>query len=335
MTAFTAQDIGICLNAEDLLLRVKTLAEVNGYTVLNYSDNIISTINRGKRLHLSKNGKFYNFAGVSLKAPVADGSADTKYSTNNLQSISCSVSTAFDVSKDWHRNTGSSSAGGLSQDTSTIRSIQVADNSNYWIYINDKSIIIITKFNPTNYSIMFLGELFNYSLTDSTHFVTASSETYSNYYATESILRNRRPFASQNTINTTSMILNNINLDDSLIRLFENHYSETATSSYPKFTMNRALATGMIARSDNVFNGTSLLFPIEYYKKDTDGGTSNMQPIGEVNNVFIVNMKNHQPETSFNIGTNQYIIFPFNRKYSPQAYDNEGFGLGIAIKVGE
>lgn len=332
MTAFSAQDSGICLNAEDLLLRVKTLAEVNGYTVLNYSDNIISAVTRGKRLHLSKNGKFYNFCGVSLKSPITDSTADTTYSTNNLQSISCNISTAFDVSKDWHRNTNASSIGSSANDAFTIRSIQVATNINYWIYVNDKSIVIITKFNATNYGHMFAGELVNYSSTDSLFIVTASSETYGNYYATESILRNRRPFASQNTTNQTTFILNNVNLDLSSTRLYENHYSETSTDKYPKFTMDRASGAGMIARSDNVFNGTSLLFPMEYYKKDDT--TSDMQPIAEVENIFIVNMKNHQAAATFNIGTNTYIVFPFNRKYSPHAYVNEGFGLGIAIKTG-
>jgi len=333
MTVFTAQDIGICLNAEDLLLRVKTLAEANGFTTELYDDNTISAVIRGKRLHLSKAGKYYNFAGVSLKAPLNDAGADTDYFNNNLQSISCNISTAFNPSNAWYRNTGASSTNNEVGDTAAIRSIQVADNCNYWILINDKSIIIVTKFNATNYSIMFAGELSNYSATDSIYIVTASSETYDNFYSTEGILRNRRPFASQNTTNQTSFILNSNNLDTTLLRLWENHYSETSSDSYPKFTLNRTSGTGMIARSDNVFNGTSLLFPIEYYKKDSS--TGDMQPISEVENVFIVNMKNHQAETIFNIGTNEYIVFPFNRKYSPHAYNNEGFGLGIAVKIGE
>lgn len=333
MTVFTAQDSGICLNAEDLLLRLKTLTEANGFTVENYSDNIISGNTRGKRLHLSKSGKYYNFCGVSGEAPTNDSGADADYATYSLQSLSCNISTAFNLANNWYRNTGASSANTDAQDQATIRSIQVANNSNYWIYVSSKAIVVITKFNSINYSILYAGELDCYSATDSLFITTASSETYDNYYSTESILRNRRPFASQNATNQTSFILNSLNLDTTLTRLYENHYSSVTTNNYPKFTIDTSAGTGLITRSDNTFNGTSLLFPIEYYKKDTS--TADMYPIGQVENVFIVNMKNHQPETIFNIGTNEYIVFPFNKKYSPHAYNNEGYGLGIAIKIGE
>lgn len=325
MTSFTAKSIGVYINSEELIFNLKTLAENNGFTVELYDDNIIDSVNRGKRLHLSKDGLFYNFSAVENISPVKNSSDDSKYINNSISSLSCNISTGFNPLNDWFKNTGASVYNLPEQN---IRSCELNNNSKYWIYINDKSITIISKFNATNYSMLFAGKLLSLNPLDNCFIVTGSSNTYNNFNSIDNILKNRTPFASNNTSNHSTIILNNVNLDE--YGLYENHY--TGSGDYPIFTINKTTGKGLINRSDNIFNGTSLLFPIEYYKRDSLNG--NMSPIASVDNIFIVNMKNHLPENEFNIGLNQYIVFPFNRKYSPHSYNNDGFGLGIAIKVG-
>lgn len=328
MTSFTAKSTGVYINSEELIFNLKTLAENNGFTVELYDDNIIDSVNRGKRLHLSKDGLFYNFVSVSDISPIKNSSDDAKYISNNISSLSCNISTGFNPLNDWFNNTGASSNNTNNLSIGNIRSCELNDNSKYWIYINDKSIVIISKFNATNYSMLVTGKLSSFNPLDNCFIVTGSSNTYNDFNSIDNILENRTPFASVNTANHSTFILNNVNLDNN--RLYENHY--TSSGYYPIFTIDKITGKGLINRSDNIFNGTSLLFPIEYYKRDSLNG--NMSPIASVDNIFIVNMKNHLPENEFNIGLNQYIVFPFNRKYSPHSYNNNGFGLGIAIKVG-
>lgn len=329
MAVFTVTETGVTTNAEDLILKLKTFAENNGYTTNLYSDNTISSVIRGKRLHLQKNGKFYNFVGVSNKSPIsASAGTDLSYSNNNLQGIYSTLSTAFSGSVDWFANTGSS--------TDTIRAARVSTNSNYRFYLNDKTLVIVIKYSTVNYSFMIFGESLPYASADSHVVNTASGYEQIKGSGVTDLINERlfRSVRSSSSTNTTS-ILNGTNLNLTSANILNDNINPNSTSNlYPAFNLPNNTTTSndyFINRANNRFTGTSILFPIHFYRLVS----TYYQPVGYMKDLYHVDFTYFTPEQTLTIGSNVFIVFPYNQKRNPVDYSLDGNNMGLAIQIAE
>ena len=80
MTVYT-KSTGTATDNVDLITKLRDFLISNGFTLELYADNIISSVNLGKRLHLSKNSVYYNFACSLNNSTVAN---NTTYISNSL-----------------------------------------------------------------------------------------------------------------------------------------------------------------------------------------------------------------------------------------------------------
>lgn len=327
--AFSNSSSGVCLNAEDLLAKINTFATSNGYTSNLFSDNIISGTTRGKRLHLSKNGKYYNICGVSGKAPVAENATIDGYYTN-IQAIYGNISTAFDSAALWYNNTNANAL-------TSIRSAQVSANANYWLYCNDKVLIVITKFTNTNYSTMIFGEINCYSAADSAFFLTASGYNRSPTTNSSGLLPISDPFllASTSDLNT-NIILNNsfITLASTIYQLWStgnNSVQGRPFINWPSNSPSPNSPYDTSGKQTNVFTGTSVFIPIQFFILNA----SLYQPLGYIKDLSHIDFDKFQSEQVLTIGSNSYTAFPYVKKNFPRDYSLPGRNFGMIIKTAE
>lgn len=303
---------GVALDENELLTFLKDFLILNGYNLELFSDNITTGLgyNLGKRLHMSKNSVFYNFAASFNNSTVSD---DPGYTSRSISEIACNVSLTFNPAIDWFKN---------NPDNDVSRA-EIKPSCNYFFYVNNKNIIIVIKYATNKYTFLSLGEADSYS-SDIVNYQSGTSDT-----KLVDRLRTRPLFLQ----NQTSMFIGS---DYKNRNINVNHYN-SLTDEFPNFNVDRTGSDrGLVNRSDNIFNGTSLLMPFVYYARLTFPVSSRYTPIFTIKNLFAVNFKNMTPEQRLEIGTNKYDVFPFFQKEIPQIYSNdENFGMGIAIKVSE
>lgn len=309
---------GVALDENELLNFLKDFLILNGYNLELFSDNIITGLgyNLGKRLHMSKNSVFYNFAASFNNSTVSD---DPGYTSRSISEIACNVSLTFNPAIDWFKN---------NPDNDVSRA-EIKPSCNYFFYVNNKNIIIVIKYATNKYTFLSLGGADSYS-SDIVNYQSGTS-------VSPPSLVDRLKTVPLFSRSRTSYFINSTYYDFNNSRSYLNHYN-TLTDEFPNFTVDRTGSDrGLVNRSDNIFNGTSLLMPFVYYARLTSPvSSSRYTPIFTIKNIFAVNFKNMTPEQRLEIGTNKYDVFPFFQKESPQIYSNdENFGMGIAIKVSE
>lgn len=315
MTIYTKTS-GVALDENELLTFLKDFLILNGYNLELFSDNITTDLgyNLGKRLHMSKNSVFYNFASNLNNSTSSNNS---NYTSRSISEIACNTSLTFNSSIDWFKNNVNEE----------ISRAEIKENCNYFFYVNDKNIIIVIKYATNKYTFLSIGESNSYS-SNKIIFQTGTSTT--------SFLTDRIKTVPLFSRSRTSYFINSTYYNFNNSRSSLNHYN-TLSNEHANFNVDITNSNkGLVNRSDNIFNGTSLLMPFVYYARLTFPVSSRYTPIFTIKNIFAVNFKNMTPEQNLEIGTNKYDVFPFFQKESPQIYSNdENFGMGIAIKVGE
>lgn len=304
------KETGVSTDYIDLTVRLKNFLILHGYNLEYYSDNIQGGNNYGKRLHFSKNSVFYNFA-LSLIGTVDNA--------NPLQKeISANVSLSLNTSLSWYSN----------NPTPDIVRAEISSSCNYFFYVNDKNIIIIIKFGVGKYSMLSVGEADAYN--NKKYIYQASTGT--NYSSTTQSITQIPLFKT----NKLAFFIDNNYYNENKNIMAINHFNNSG--NFPNFSISTTGGnTGLVNKSDNIFNGTSILMPIKIYTRLTIPTVlAFYQPSFTFKNIFMINFKNHTAEQNLNLGTNSYDVFPFSKKEIPQIYSNtENYGMGIAIKVGE
>ena len=113
----------------------------------------------------------------------------------------------------------------------------------------------------------------------------------------------------------------------------------TTTDKYVGSNINKSSTSGFVTMdfdalfihlSVNTFNGNATLSPIEYYAQTE----TKHHKVGQLEDIFLVNMLNLDSKSTLTIGSDNYLIIPCNQKETPQVYDKRrSYGMGIAIKI--
>lgn len=147
---------GIATDQDDLLDKLRSFALGEGWTINSFI-NDTSTYNRastsGKRLHISKNGMYFNFRS-SDGANVFDAQTITGSSSFwddwRLYGIAVNGSTGYSGASVWENQPGAPqrNARGIG---STILGINNA-SVNYWLFSTTESLTMAVEYDPINYA---------------------------------------------------------------------------------------------------------------------------------------------------------------------------------------
>ncbi len=305
---------GIATDNVDLITKLRDFLVSNGFVLELYGDNIINSVNLGKRLHLSKNSVFYNFACVLNNSTAVN---QPTWTSAGVSEIAGNCSLTLNTSNTWFSNNPDSS----------IARAEIKTNCSYWFYLNDKNLIIVIKYAANKYTFLSLGE--------------AESLTVDKVVLQSSSCNNILTSGELNKVGLfiplkTGYFINSTYYNENNSRIKVNHFNNN--SEIPAFNISTsANDRALVNRSDNIFNGTSILMPIKYYTRITSPvSEAYYQPTFKFKNAFMINFKNHTAEQTLEIGTKQYDVFPFYQKESPQLYSNtQSWGMGLAIKIAE
>lgn len=314
MTVYT-KATGTSSDYIDLITKLRDFLLANGFLLEFYSDNIITGTNLGKRLHMSKNSVYYNFAISNNNSTTGNS---VSYSSNSISELGCNCSLSFNSGISWFSN----------NPEPDIPRAEYKSSASYWFYVNDKNIIIVLKYAPNKYTMVSLGEANSY---------TSAKIVYQTGTSTTSLTGSRLTGIPLFKRNKTGYFIDSTYYRESSGNTHVNHYNDT-TSQIPFFSVStNGFDRGFVNRSDNAFNGTSIIMPFIYYTRlDSPISTSKYYPTFTIDNLFAINFKNHTAEAEMELGTNKYDVFPFLQKESPQIYSStENFGMGIAIKTAE
>jgi len=303
------KNTGIASDNIDLIVKLKDFLIANGFNLELYSDNIIGSVNLGKRLHVSKNSVYYNFASSLNNSSTINNAT---WTSTGISELAGNCSLTFNSSADWYTN----------NPEPDIASAEIKVNSTYWFYLNDKNLIIVIKYASNKYTFLSMGEADSLTV-DKVVYQSGSSERI----ITSGELRKIPLFRRLKTGFFKGITYNKENSGNG----YSNHFNES-THGFPSFFVNTSNDNGATNRSDNTFNGTSILMPYKNYIRASSLNT----PTFTFKYLFIVNFKNHTAEQNLTVGTNSYDVFPFYQKESPQNYSNtQSWGMGLAIKISE
>lgn len=145
---------GISTDQDDLLDDFRSFALAEGWTINSFI-NDTSTYNRsstsGKRLHISKNGMFFNFRS-SDGANIFD--AGTLESTSRwddwrVYGIGVNGSTGYNAGNSWENQPGSPQVSGTG-----IGAVLLGINNasvNYWFFSTTETLTMAVEYDPVNY----------------------------------------------------------------------------------------------------------------------------------------------------------------------------------------
>jgi len=146
---------GIATDQDDLLDKLRAFALAQGWTINSFA-NDTSTYDRdstsGKRLHISKNGMYFNMRS-SDGANVFD--VGTLINTNywrywRLYGIAVNGSTGYSGASSWENQPGAPqvSATGIGTTVLGINNASV----NYWLFSTTESLTMAVEYDPVNYA---------------------------------------------------------------------------------------------------------------------------------------------------------------------------------------
>lgn len=305
---------GTIANAEDLLLTLSSNLVSYGWTQEFIGDNIISSVNLGKKLIMKKGAIYTYFAASDNNDPTQDNSS--------FSSISClkfCCSNVLNTTNAWYNNDARS----LNRNNQT--GIQFSTGASYKLYINNDNFILNINFATGLYSNMIIGNTNRnaFYATGSIIGTQITSGRLTNYPLFSELVENKTVF--KNDIVITNTLLS------SVLKI-----TSTGEGSNPFTRASITLSNdvGIINRSSNSLG--TCIFNIKYYKL-VDG--SKYSPVFDIDDIGLVNFKEMSSTQSENEGKESglkvFDYLPFLKKETPQTYSNtETYGCGLAIRVG-
>jgi len=331
MTTFTTFENNTANDSNDLIGKMKTFLETNGFIIEDFFQE-----GNGQRLHVSKNGLYYNFKSFTNESPFSQSSTSN---TNSWQStdaepynsgICGNVSKSYDNTLDYDRQLGSLTddySGNEDLSQPQANPILTTDGPiiEYDFFYNEKVFYIVCQFNSGYYSHMAFGELDKMGDYEGGSFISATfyhrfSNFSTTYLPTPSMYaknyQDRSYYANQVLINKS------VRKMSGLIPTNENNQTPIYNFEF-------------IRKSKNPFlNGKGTLIPESFYTIEKIDNTYKNMPIGTVNGVYMVYFENYTPKEIITIGSRIYVVFPFWKKESPwDDTDKKSSGLGLAIQV--
>lgn len=313
---------GTILNAEALINLLATTLVNHGWTQEFIGDNIISSLNLGKKLIMKKGSVYTYFAASDNNNPAGNTAS---FVNNSISCLRFCNSLTLNTSNNWYSNNIHVA---LPDNTAGI---QISTNSTYYLYVNDDNFILTVNFATGLYSTMICG--------DTTKNTWISIGSIIDTRITSGRLNNKPIFKLDGSGSTYFTLLKNKTTLVPSTALENNLFIATTSTRIDKSFYSLSTGTtniGHINRATSVLYDISMLFNIRYYETVS---TNSVRTLCNLEDVFVVNfssLSSDQTENEgVNIGSKTFDFIPFLRKESPQIYSNsETLGCGFAVRVG-
>lgn len=288
-------------NALDLLTKLSANLVTAGYTQSSFVDNIIGGTNLGKKLIMTKGGKYFYLAAADNNLAWSDNSTAV---SKGISTLSGCVSNTLNSSNDWY----------LNGPNSRFVNAETKPGGTYFLYYNDISFIIIIRWAANTYSTIAMG--LGLSDDDDVKLYQGGS---SDIYTGSSSRLEAKPFIYSSSSSGGLQAFSNTTVEE----LYSNHFNQDTTYSYS----GNNTGTGEYPRSFNIHNGLAGLLPVCYETIDN-------VPSFSIPNIFVIAFDKMTPETTMTLESRSYDVFPFFQKNSPVNYEStENYGCGFAIKT--
>lgn len=312
------------VSGQDLLDFISTTAVLNGWTSEFTGDNIISSVNLGKKLILKKDSKYIYLAASDNNNPTDN---NTSFITNNICCLKYCVSTSLNTANRWWDNSirqGSSTA-------NYIDGLQYANGAVFNIYANADHMIFVSFVGVGLYTAGLIGNLKPVS---HTNVFAAFGCLLTNTGLTGTRLTTC-PFLDLKNGLKQTLVNNSLvktSSDGLVINNFVHNNGSAPASSYTAYTTSYLGDDQRLGVMNSAINDEFLI------TVDVDGsyntGNGAYQRFFYFDDLSIVNFKNLDPNTTKENGDIDYDVYPFYKKEIPQNYNNlESFGLGFAFKM--
>lgn len=308
---------GTILNAEALINVLATNLISYGWTQEYLGDNIISSVNLGKKL-IMKKGSIYTYFAAS-------DNNDPRGNNSSFSSISClkfCCSLTLNTTNDWYFNNVKGSSANNSS------GVQLSSGASYNLYINNDNFILSVSFSPGLYSTMIVGNVNRNSFfgIGSISGSNIKSGRLENYPIFSSLGDNQVIFKDDLYINkeTKSNVLWTIS------------DGQVSGAYFPYYSLTYTGMGGLINRGVSTLYNNSIIFGVKYYSLENGG--INYSPVFDISDVGLVNFSAMSSTQSENEGVmngiKKYDFIPFLKKEAPQIYsNNETFGCGLSIRI--
>lgn len=308
---------GTILNAEALINLLASNLISYGWTQEFIGDNVISSVNLGKKLIMKKGSIYTYFAASDNNEPTGN---DAAFSSISCLKFCCSLT--LNTTNNWFLNNDRGSYPLLTT------GVQISAGAPYSLYINTDNFILSVGFSSGLYSSMMIGNV-----------------NRNSFYATGSILGKtlksgrfeNKPLFGNSDINYT-IFKDNVFVNESIqFNTLQTKSTGGSSSNYfAGYSLTLFDDLGLINRSVSSLYDTSIIFNIKTYRL-VNGGT-NYSPVFDISDVGLVNFKEMSSTQSENIGVmngiKKYDFIPFLNKEAPHIYTNdENYGCGFSIRI--
>lgn len=306
---------GTIANAQDLLSVLSTNLISYGWTQSFLGDNIISSVNLGKKLIMKKGNIYTYFAASDNNEPTQNNAS--------FSSISClkfCCSNVLNTTNNWFINDAKSGS------RLTMSGIQISSGAAYKLYINNDNFILTVMFATGLYSTMIIGNTKRSGFygSGSVFGTNLSSGRMTNYPLFSDVIDNKVIFKNDVVVtNTVKFSVLNVSSTGG------------ADNRYPNYSLTFSSNDGLINRATSSLNDISIIFNIKTYST-TDG--IRYKPVFDIDDIGLVNFANmsstQADNESVSSGLKTFDFIPFLRKESPQTYSNaETYGCGLSIRL--
>lgn len=141
---------GTMINAESFINLLRTNIALVGWTEVFYGDNIISSVNLGKKVIFSKSDLYLYIAASDDNDPVTNRET---FTTNQISCLKFCLSTTLNTSNNWFLNNVNGTSPNLPS------GIEIKQDKPFSFYYNSNNFIIISNFATGLYSSMFVGDI--------------------------------------------------------------------------------------------------------------------------------------------------------------------------------
>ncbi|WLT32267.1 hypothetical protein [Geothrix sp. PMB-07] len=304
-----AYDLGTALNPTDLLDKLRAFLVAQGWTV-----DLFAVEAPGKRLHMHKGG-FY------LNAKSADNTASSIWAgggASQTQQIGFNLSTGFNSGNAWRDQAGVPMRGA----NSIGGSIKLPAGAivSYWMDYDDttKSLILYVQKSAGVWRWMGFGEslIKAGSWTGGAWIASSSSYEWAGY--SEGPGHDNTlpcyPFGANKDSGLGPLVMVRADVDS-----FTGKWVSCSNEEFTGRTGDTNVAggrvvsgqvptlSGLVERSRNSLNSTSVLLPVQVFTTRDDGG---MSLLGTLPNVFMTNITGLVPGQAYQQGVDWFVPFP-------------------------
>lgn len=330
---------GTATDVSDLLDKLRAFALSNGYTI----DSFI-TDGAGKRLHIHKGSDYFHFR--SLIGETSQGL--TTGGVTQTGAVCMTAGSGYSGASAWYNQAGvpTYTASGTNYPQASIVAFSGSIPSYHLFYFTGTGydvIYMVVEYVAGTYQYLVFGTL------DKTNYGTwTGGRFFAGPQIQNKIVRNNNvSMFGENPPNWTassnpqSFVYGSV---DSFTGWF---YGDTAIgvsalpSNTPRLHDTFRLSTSFWNSAPNSFNTISPLIPIEVFVT-RDGSnytqTTPFSPIGQLPELYWLNITNLEPASVLTISSDTYKVFPFQKKSDNAAYSalnpSNGTGvIGFAIKT--